>query len=97
MSLKSTFKVVTEHEELYPDFIRFSGGEINVKLTSDLKPCIFYRIVANIVDAEGIMQLLLLKDAIDREGWNKAGATSTLVLPYLPYSRQDRVCNKGES
>ncbi len=40
------------------------------------------------------MDLLLLTDALKRETDYKA---PKLVMPYLPYARQDRVCNSGEA
>jgi len=39
------------------------------------------------------MELFLVKDALDRLGMNLV----SLEMPYLPYSRQDRVCYPGEA
>lgn len=39
-----------------------------------------------------IIQLLLIVDAIRRVGGN----INELTIPYVPFSRQDRVCNRGE-
>lgn len=50
-------------------------------------------ITARITDSDGVMQLLLFTDALRRKGYKKIG----LNLPYVPYARQDRVCNPGEA
>lgn len=42
-----------------------------------------------------IINLLMLTDAIRR--FYKQGIRLSLSMPYFPYARQDRVCNKGES
>ena len=45
---------------------------------------------------EDLIDLLLLTDAVRRIGTHKL-STVSLVSDYLPYARQDRVCNPGES
>lgn len=73
----------------------FPGGEISVKLdTTYHSPKSFY-ITAKITDSEGIMTLLMIKDALERQ--YPETKHYHLNLPYLPYARQDRVCNKGEA
>ncbi len=51
------------------------------------------RLLANISDAEGIMALALVNDAIRR----LSPTSVSLSLGYVPYARQDRVCNPGEA
>ncbi len=87
----------------YKYFI-FSGGEISVKLdTKNLKylydTLIPYTIVARIQNSNDALTLAFLKDAIERWHWNAFAIKPTinLFMPYLPYARQDRVCDKGES
>tara|TARA_R110000765_G_scaffold304395_3_gene398398 strand:- start:183 stop:845 length:663 start_codon:yes stop_codon:yes gene_type:complete len=43
---------------------------------------------------EDVMKLLMVKDALDQQ--LNAGLVS-LNMPYIPYARQDRVCNFGEA
>jgi ribose-phosphate pyrophosphokinase len=74
----------------YDSFI-FNGGEVHVRFKR--KPDRIVRVEAHIVDSEGIMKLLMISDALDRQGvYIKA-----LYLPYFPYARQDRVCVEGEA
>jgi len=40
-----------------------------------------------------IIKILMAKDALDRQGYTRVD----LVMPYIPYARQDRVCNPGEA
>jgi ribose-phosphate pyrophosphokinase len=70
---------------------RFSAGEYNISL-QEVKADI--RNATITFDSnDSILELALLVDAIKR-----TGVTSiALYIPYLPYSRQDRVCNKGEA
>lgn len=70
---------------------KFSGGEIHVRLP---RPAVSsYTITANIHCSDDVMELLMVTDALRR-----AGAHSiSLMLPYLPYARQDRVCAPGEA
>lgn len=44
---------------------------------------------------EDLINLALLKDCVDRYYQNQI--TLALTMDYVPYARQDRVCNKGES
>lgn len=87
--------VSSGHEEEVKTF-NFPAGEVSVNVDF-LKECnnqaVF--VAAQIVDSDGVMQLLMVKDAIDR----MVGPSSRkgLLLPYVPYARQDRVCNQGEA
>jgi len=68
----------------------FPGGEIQVELEEfDGQRFIF----ASIRNSDDIMKLLLVTDAFKR----KYGFIPELYLPYIPYARQDRVANAGES
>jgi len=81
----------------HPDYIKFSSykfpaGEINIRiLDSVFKQDVTIRSIIKCSD--DLMETILAADAVKR-----AGASSvSLSLPYLPYSRQDRVCNPGEA
>lgn len=70
----------------------FSGGEVSVKLPYIIK---FDRMIltAYIKNSDELMKVVMIKDALDRSGVNNV----ELVMPYIPYARQDRVCSDGES
>ncbi len=68
----------------------FPGGEISVRVI-ECFPLAHIRAV--IKNSEDIMRLLLLCDAIKRKGRK----IHRIDIPYLPYARQDRVCNAGEA
>lgn len=80
----------------YKAFV-FSGGEVSVKLDSTNFKFLFNSspviLVARIQSSEDFIGLAMIKDAL--RGLNQE--VSELILPYIPYARQDRVCDKGES
>lgn len=83
--------------DLKPEFFQFSGGEYQVKIR-DIKPPIPHgevEVTAFLLNGDA-MPLLLLMDAIKRKFAGNI-TKMTLRLPYLPYARQDRVMNDGES
>ncbi len=70
----------------------FPGGEVYVKV--DIPDwCSSVRINSRCNNSDDLMRIILAADAIRRAGIEQIG----LFIPYLPYSRQDRVCEKGES
>jgi ribose-phosphate pyrophosphokinase len=73
----------------------FPGGEIHFRLEE--KDFSYGHddiyITHRIKTMDDLMMVLVAKDALERDG----GKYFTLVMPYIPYARQDRVCNKGES
>lgn len=79
---------------------RFPGGETHVILTdlgliSDYRkndPHCIFTITASLLSADDIMELLLVTNAL-----KNLNIKVDLVLLYVPYGRQDRICNPGES
>ena len=72
----------------------FSGGEVHVKLDPKYDEILVpFTILARIDSSDDVMKLLLVTDAIRRAGCPRL----SLAMPYLPYARQDRVCNQGEA
>lgn len=75
----------------------FSGGEVSIKLDSNnlkfkhLDENV--KITANIRNSNDFFALALTTDALRRFQNNKID----LLLPYVPYARQDRACVEGES
>jgi ribose-phosphate pyrophosphokinase len=77
----------------------FPGGERHVRLPAPMLEVASeygaWGIEARLYDAAGVMDLLLATDALRRA--IPAGASVRLVLPYVPYARQDRVAVAGEA
>lgn len=75
--------------------ITFPGGEKHVSIDCRNPRGVpeDIRIRARICDAGGVMSLLLVTDSLKRMGVKNI----SLDLPYVPYARQDRVCNEGEA
>lgn len=72
----------------------YPGGEVQVRLSEEVVIGANVSIRADVRSSEDVMELLLLKDAVDRA---LDYPSVHLLLPYLPYARQDRVANYGES
>jgi ribose-phosphate pyrophosphokinase len=75
----------------------FPGGEVGLKLKTS-----FYKffdekgqvaIEASIKNSEDFMRVAMAKNALENLGVRNI----TLYIPYLPYARQDRVCDAGEA
>lgn len=78
-------------EEIEVRGFTFSGGERQIKLPENLPRKV--TIGAVIWNAEGIMDLLLVGNALKLQGIS----IEKMTIPYLPYARQDRACEKGEA
>ena len=72
----------------------FSAGEIQVRLP-DISGYDSIVIESRFPTSQDLMEILLVYNAIN-ESLNFQGSV-TLLLPYLPYSRQDRACYPGEA
>lgn len=84
--------IIFDHDgEVDYDIMTFSGGEEHVRIDSIDRDGV--GILANIKTSRDIMCLLLATDALKRMGAKKV----SLTMPYIPYARQDRVCNYGEA
>lgn len=79
-----------------PKVWNFPAGEVGVASHYDASASSkeYVRIDACIISSDEVMQLLMLTDSLKRAYFK---AEISLVLGYLPYGRQDRVCNEGES
>lgn len=92
----------------------FPGGEVHIKLPdlNYLRETINFRrknvskalpnilVEVTIRSSNDLMQLILVKDALDENfdlDENGTKETIGLKLIYMPYARQDRVCNTGEA
>lgn len=73
----------------------FPGGEESVRLPDAISyttPVV--EVVVHGADSRTLMQMLLVVDALRRRN---PLVMLDLFIPYLPYARQDRVCNDGEA
>jgi ribose-phosphate pyrophosphokinase len=81
----------------YPKSFKFNGGEVQVSIGEfDAVVASNSRatVSARIHNSDDLMELIMVTDAIRR---CSPLIQMTLVLPYMPYSRQDRVANAGEA
>lgn len=88
--MKPAFTIQGETYEVF----KFPTGEVQITL----KPGYGKRtkttiITGSILSSDNLMELLQLNDALIRVGYKEIH----LVMPYCAYSRQDRICNEGES
>ena len=88
-------KIFRNEREVPLTSFTFNGGEEHVRVD----PTPMYKvdhivISARLKSSADIMQLLLVTDAVKR---CPSVRTVTLKMPYIPYARQDRVCNEGEA
>ncbi len=70
----------------------FPGGELHIKLPNIDDHSIV--IISTIRNSDDLVRLLLVKNAVD---YAHGGKSAQLVCTYLPYARQDRICNPGEA
>lgn len=92
MKNKFTVYNLNNSPQQLPDIGKFPGGEIRVRLT-DTENIKFMRIEAMLFNSDDVMTLVMLTDAL-----RNAGADDIrLTMPYIPYARQDRICNVGEA
>lgn len=73
--------------------LKFPGGELHVAVQTDVAADAL-ELNAHVPNADAAMTLLMTTDALRRA---YPGTPIDLHLPYVPYARQDRVANPGES
>lgn len=82
---------------------KFSGGEVQPKILNAPTSASDVTITCHAYGSDDIMELLLSIDAVwfwvrrYETGFDGPLPKLKVVLPYLPYARQDRVCAPGES
>ena len=94
-------KIYIDEVAITHNWIKFSGGELHpiVDIPStivDRKNSVI-RIEAFLKTSDDIMHLLLIKNAIENRMHFGNKCVWELFLHYTPYSRQDRINNKGEA
>lgn len=70
----------------------FAGGEESVRIDRGDIPEDLW-LTAHVRSSTDLMRMFMLTDAARRLGAKRIH----LIMPYLPYARQDRVCTRGES
>lgn len=94
LNLDGMFVPVPSPEIEY-NFIKFSGGELHIKLNNNID----YSKVAKVIitnrikNTDDFMAVLIAKNALELKGVK----SFDLIMPYIPYARQDRKCYDGES
>lgn len=87
-------KLKVNNSELEYDFFEFSGGEIHIKIKQpNLISTQNIMISARLENSLEVMKLIMLVNAVKL----CLPKSIHLYLPYLPYARQDRVCDNGEA
>lgn len=92
LNLKRDFLPTSYPELKFNSFI-FNGGELNIKIDLQNKHVEKVIITSQIMNSNDLIEILLAKDALHNLGINNI----SLFIPYLPYARQDRICNIGEA
>ena len=83
----------------YPKTFEFPAGEVQVNVSQNeidlLEEVSTIMVTSRITSSRHAMELFMILDALTHEFENLTRLW--LYLPYLPYSRQDRVCADGEA
>lgn len=89
-----TVASITDQKQYPHQTLVFSGGEVHVKFGPDIQYLKDALILAYIHSSNDLMEMLLVTDAL-----RQASPTVKieLLMPYIPYARQDRVCVSGEA
>jgi ribose-phosphate pyrophosphokinase len=80
-------------------FFLFPAGEVGIKLNCPNYRFFAegngtYKVTARLHNSNDIISLAMIKNAIENEDLE---AKIDLFMPYVPYARQDRVCDNGEA
>lgn len=72
---------------------KFPGGEVGVQVSGPLLDEHYYITM----EFQSNDDLFALAQAADAIKWSRPHAKLSLIMPYIPYARQDRRCNPGEA
>jgi ribose-phosphate pyrophosphokinase len=92
--MRNEIKLYGDGNELNVRWIEFNGGEVQprIDIVDNIRE---FTIEARIANSIGVMKLVMLHNAI-KQNYDHYNCGLNLFLPYVPYARQDRVCNPGE-
>ena len=87
--------IPTTHPQIEFRMIQFKGGEMHIKLNNEIQFSEYDTVIITnrFRNGDDIMMVMIAKDALERKGVRKF----QLIMPYVPYARQDRQCDVGES
>lgn len=94
-----SFNTNVHYAEEYFETMLFSAGELHTKCVNAIRNgeddhhVNVVNMRADISSPKDLLELLMAKEIIDRHF--SRHVTKTLTIPYLPYSRQDRVTEPG--
>jgi ribose-phosphate pyrophosphokinase len=88
-------KIISNQQNLKFNVTTFHGGEVNFRFENDLskRGITDVTIQTQIRNSDDIMSLLMATDALRQSGVTNI----SLDMAYVPYGRQDRICNVGEA
>jgi len=92
LNLDQGFKPHNSVAELVYKTFEFKGGEPHFQITTDIEYFGDLIITQRYNKIDDLFKIILANDAARRMGFKNI----SLVLPYFPAARQDRVCNVGE-
>lgn len=92
LNLDQGFKPYKSVAELEYKTFDFKGGEPHFQITTDIEYFGDLIITQRYNKIDDLFKIILANDAARRMGFKNI----SLVLPYFPAARQDRVCNVGE-
>ena len=96
--VKELIQVTVETEGglgyVHRETFQFSAGETQVRLSPLPLRIRKIRVTADVNNSQTLVELLLTLNAINHLEYQ---GPVELILPYLPYSRQDRACAPGEA
>ena len=81
--------------EIEYKLFKFNGGELHIKLNNNIDYSKVDKVIITnrINSSDDVMKVLIAKEALERKGVK----SFDLIMPYIPYARQDRQCEDGES
>jgi len=87
-----TIQVINPYDNtnVVVDFSTFPGGEEHVRIAQNNLRHV--RVQVKLTSSSECMRLIMLGHALE-----DMGITYDLIIPYIPYARQDRACNPGET
>lgn len=99
--MEPSFEINLDEYTIPYKLLKFSGGELHVKLDLNNLPTKSYVsstivITANRYEPYFIVELALIKNALSKE-FNTQLLIEQLKMSYIPYARQDRVCSEGDA
>lgn len=94
LNLDKAFSTV-KHPEIEYVLKPFSGGERHIQLSPFCSYLEIDKVVIThrIRNTDNLMDILIAKEALEAEGVRKF----ELIIPYVPYARQDRRCEHREA